>query len=102
MTCGLPGHVVSLGPEFRTTTDALLEIRYSKRCAAAWGRIWHSEIGDAIEISAPGAQPRRVNIRNTADTGVYRFTLMIGSPDRDNLRLCFIPTGGRKRECFNS
>ncbi|MGW4979169.1 helix-turn-helix domain-containing protein [Streptomyces mirabilis] len=102
MFCGLPGRVDSLGPQHRTGTGASVEFRYSKECAAAWGRIWHSKVGDAIEVSAPGDRPRRVVIRNTADTGVYRFTPMVGGPDRTNLRLCFIPAGGTGRECFDS
>ncbi|MGW0729707.1 DUF2690 domain-containing protein [Streptomyces mirabilis] len=102
MFCGLPGRVDSLGPQHRTGTGASVEFRYSKECAAASGRIWHSKVGDAIEVSAPGDRPRRVVIRNTADTGVYRFTPMVGGPDRTNLRLCFIPAGGTDRECFES
>ncbi|WP_371577960.1 helix-turn-helix domain-containing protein [Streptomyces sp. NBC_01314] len=102
MACGLPGRVDSLGPPHPTSTDARVEIRYSQVCAAAWGRIWHSKVGDAIEVSAPGARSHRVVVRNAADTGVYRFTPMIGGPNRTDLRLCFIPAGGTDRECFDS
>ncbi|WP_329218344.1 XRE family transcriptional regulator [Streptomyces sp. NBC_01485] len=102
MACGLPGRVDSLGPPHRTSTGTSVEIRYSEVCAAAWGRIWHSKVGDMIEVSAPGALPRRVVIRNAADTGSYRFTSMIGDPNRTNLRLCFTPAGVTVRECFDS
>ncbi|MEU1785368.1 DUF2690 domain-containing protein [Streptomyces sparsogenes] len=101
MLCGLPGRVDSLGPQHRTRTGAGVEIRYSKVCAAAWGRIWHAKIGDTIEISAPGTRPRGIVVRDTADTGVYRFTPMVGAPDRTGLRLCFIPASGTGRECFD-
>ncbi len=105
MACGLPGRVDSLGPPHRTSTGTSVELRYSRVCAAAWGRIWHSKVGDVIEVSAPGTPPRRVVVRNTADTGVYRFTPMIGDPDRTDLQLCFTPagtTGTTGRECFES
>ncbi|MFF5471374.1 helix-turn-helix domain-containing protein [Streptomyces achromogenes] len=100
MFCGLPGRADSLGPEHRTATGAHMEIRYSTVCAAAWGRIWHARVGDAIELSAPGARSRRTLIKNAVDTGVYRFTPMIGAPARAALRLCFLPVSGAgRREC---
>jgi len=101
MSCGLPGRVDSLGPQHRTRTGASVEMRYSGVCGAAWGRIWHARVGDAVEISAPGASPRRAVVRNVADTAVYRFTVMIGEPERAGLRVCFMPGGGEGgRECF--
>ncbi|MFF9815149.1 helix-turn-helix domain-containing protein [Streptomyces sp. NPDC014006] len=103
MACGLPGRADALGPPRRTATGASVEIRYSPVCAAAWGRIWHSRVGDALEISAPGTPPRRVFITDEADTNAYRFTPMLGGPERDDVLLCFIPTGGmarEARECF--
>ncbi|MGW2951836.1 helix-turn-helix domain-containing protein [Streptomyces eurythermus] len=102
MFCGLPGRADSLGPEHRTATGAHMEIRYSTVCAAAWGRIWHARVGDAIELSAPGARSRRTVIKNATDTGVYRFTSMIGAPARSTLRLCFVPVSGEgRRECVS-
>ncbi|MFF7092524.1 helix-turn-helix domain-containing protein [Streptomyces rubradiris] len=102
MFCGLPGRADSLGPPRRTATGAHLEIRYSTVCAAAWGRIWHARVGDAIELSAPGAPSRRTVIKDTTETGVYRFTSMIGSPAKHTLRLCFLPVSGAgRRECVS-
>lgn len=107
MSCGLPGRVDSLGPQHRTRTGASVELRYSAVCEAAWGRIWHARVGDAVEISAPGARVRRAVVRDVADTAVYRFTAMIGGPDREGLRVCFVPGAGTGagagvggRECF--
>ncbi|WP_331750233.1 MULTISPECIES: helix-turn-helix domain-containing protein [unclassified Streptomyces] len=102
MFCGLPSRVTSLAPPHRTATGARVEIRYSPVCAAAWGRIWHAETGDAIEISTPDSRPRRVVVMSTSDTDAYRFTLMIGGPDRTRLHLCFLPAGGPDRECVDS
>ncbi|MFT2016938.1 helix-turn-helix domain-containing protein [Streptomyces sp. 796.1] len=99
MSCGLPGRVISLGPQHRTVTGARVEIRYSTVCSAAWGRIWHAKVGDAVEITAPGAHPRRLVVTRASDTGIYRFTRMIGGPDRAALRVCFLPAGGSGREC---
>ncbi|MCF4135710.1 YjfA family protein [Streptomyces sp. Tue 6430] len=98
--CGLPGRADALGPPHRTRTGAHVEIRYSTVCAAAWGRVWHARVGDAVEVSAPGAPPRRVVVRTTADTGVYRFTPMLGGDHRTDLRLCFLPADGTARECY--
>ncbi|WP_246562101.1 DUF2690 domain-containing protein [Streptomyces roseirectus] len=101
MSCGLPGRVDSLGPQHRTRAGASVELRYSTVCGAAWGRIWHARVGDAVEISAPGERARRAVVRDVADTAVYRFTAMIGEPDRAKLRVCFVPgSGGGGRECF--
>lgn len=102
MSCGLPGRADTLGPTRRTAGGAGVEIRYSRVCTAAWGRVWHARVGDTIEVSAPGARPRRVVIKDPADTGRYRFTPMIGGADRTGLELCFLPADGGSRECFHS
>ncbi|MER0241421.1 DUF2690 domain-containing protein [Streptomyces sp. HSW2009] len=99
MSCGLPGRVISLGPQHRAATGARVEIRYSTVCSAAWGRIWHAKVGDAVEITAPDAHPRRLVVTRASDTAIYRFTRMIGGPDRAALRVCFLPAGGSDREC---
>ncbi|MFJ4897808.1 helix-turn-helix domain-containing protein [Streptomyces sp. NPDC088727] len=102
MFCGLPGRATSLVPQRRTASGARMEIRYSPVCAAAWGRIWHAKTGDAVEISTSGARPRRVVVMSTSDTGAYRFTRMIGGPDRTGLHLCFLPAAGPEEECVDS
>ncbi|MFE6774970.1 helix-turn-helix domain-containing protein [Streptomyces sp. NPDC057702] len=99
MFCGLPGRAIVLGPPHRTATDARVEVRYSTVCSAAWGRIWHARIGDAIEITAPRARLRRLVVLRASDRAAYGFTRMIGDPDRTALRLCFLPAGGSGREC---
>ncbi|MFW6692244.1 helix-turn-helix domain-containing protein [Streptomyces sp. MAR4 CNX-425] len=100
MFCALPGRVDAIGPERRTGTGTRLEIRYSAPCAAGWGRIWHSEAGDTIEISAPGARPRTVTVKNEKEAAAYLFTPMIGGVEPDGLRLCFRSAAGERRECF--
>nr|WP_168723416.1 XRE family transcriptional regulator [Streptomyces sp. SAT1]ANO41995.1 hypothetical protein A8713_032555 [Streptomyces sp. SAT1] len=100
MACGLPGRADAWGLPHRTGTGAGVEIRYSQVCAAAWGRIWHSHVGDSVEISAPGTPSRRVVVTGEADTKAYRFTPMLGDPARSEVRLCFVPTHGAARECF--
>ncbi|MFF9497963.1 helix-turn-helix domain-containing protein [Streptomyces flaveolus] len=102
MNCGLPGRADSLGSQHRTASGAGMEIRYSQVCAAGWGRIWHAKVGDALEISAADAQPRRVVIKVAADTTRYGFTPMIGNPDRADLLLCFLPKAGTGRQCVHS
>ncbi|MFJ7903808.1 helix-turn-helix domain-containing protein [Streptomyces sp. NPDC096198] len=66
---GTPGEARALGPAQRTSTGARPEIRYNPRCAAAWARLWHARIGDALDIAAPGGGPQRAAI---ADRYVLR------------------------------
>ncbi|MEV6550032.1 DUF2690 domain-containing protein [Streptomyces sp. NPDC051597] len=101
MFCGaLPGRADSLGAQHLTRTGTRVEIRYSPVCAAAWGRLWHAKVGDAIEISAPGTRTQRVVISNPADASSYHYTAMVGGPDRAGLRLCFTAKDATGRECF--
>ncbi|MEU7241994.1 helix-turn-helix domain-containing protein [Streptomyces sparsogenes] len=51
---------------------------------------------------ADGRAPRRrLFTVGVADRGVYRFTPMVGAPDRTGPRLCFVPASGTGRECFD-
>ncbi|MCQ8830091.1 helix-turn-helix domain-containing protein [Streptomyces malaysiensis] len=99
MGCGMPSRVRALGPPLRTSTGARLEFRYSAACAAAWARMWHSHIGDVIEVSS-GGEWRRAEVTDTYDTQEYVFTPMVDGTDRTKLRVCFEPGGGGTRECF--
>ncbi|WP_037843713.1 helix-turn-helix domain-containing protein [Streptomyces sp. NRRL F-5126] len=100
MSCALPDRSEVLGPRHRTRTGAFVQLRYSKACAAAWGRFWHARIGDAIEVSAPGGPPRRAEATGGGDTKSYLFTHMVDASDLTGLRVCFDPVGAGPRECF--
>jgi hypothetical protein len=77
-----------------------MEIRYSVECGAAWARIWHSRIGDRIEVSAPGGPARTAKVADTYDAQEYLFTPMVAVNTGDRVRGCLEPTGGHARECF--
>ncbi|WNE94123.1 helix-turn-helix domain-containing protein [Streptomyces luomodiensis] len=98
--CSLPDRSEVLGPKHRTRTGAFVQIRYSKVCAAAWGRFWHAKVGDAIEISAPGSPSQREEVADVHDTKAYLFTYMVDASETTGLRVCFDPVGVGRPECF--
>ncbi|MFE2187428.1 helix-turn-helix domain-containing protein [Streptomyces sp. NPDC059455] len=100
MGCGAPARVRALGPPLRTSTGARLEFRYSAACSAAWARIWHSHIGNVIEVSADGGRPQRAEVTDAYDAEDYVFTPMVDGTDPTKLRVCFEPRLHRTRECF--
>ncbi len=100
MGCGTPSRVRALGSPVRTSTGARLEFRYSAACSAAWARIWHSHIGNVIEVSADGGRPQRAEVTDTYDAEDYVFTPMVDGTDPSRLRVCFEPRLHSTRECF--
>lgn len=86
----------------RTRTGAFVQIRYSEACAAAWGRFWHTRIGDEIEISAAGGPPQRKRIDNAAAAGDYAYTPMVDGGDPAQVKVCFVPVGVGETECFRA
>jgi transcriptional regulator with XRE-family HTH domain len=99
MGCGRPGDVRALGAPLRTSTGARLEIRYNPRCDAAWARVWHTKVGDALEVSLPDGAPQRAEVADRFDAQGYRFTPMVDGSHLTRLRVCFEPVGGG-RQCF--
>ncbi|MEV6028762.1 DUF2690 domain-containing protein [Streptomyces sp. NPDC052036] len=100
MGCGMPGQVRALGKPHRTSTGAWMEIRYNPGCEAAWARIWHSHVGDALDVSLPGGKPQRVEVADKYDADDYLYTPMIDGSDLTGLQVCFEPASGASRECF--
>jgi hypothetical protein len=100
MGCGRPGEVRALGSPRRTSTGARLEIRYNPDCDAAWARVWHAKVGDALDVSLPGRKPQRVEVADKYDAEGYLFTPMIDGTHLTGLRVCLDPAGGGIRECF--
>ncbi|MGV9563815.1 helix-turn-helix domain-containing protein [Streptomyces sp. NPDC003480] len=100
MGCGNPTQVRALGAPRRTSTGAWTEIRYNPACDAAWARVWHAHVGDALEVSAPGGKPQRAEVADKYDAEGYLFTPMIDGSDLTGLRVCFEPGGGGGPECF--
>ncbi|MFI2185522.1 helix-turn-helix domain-containing protein [Streptomyces sioyaensis] len=99
MYCDRPEQLVT--PAERTTAGGEhLQIRYGTVCGAVWGRLRNGRVGDRIEVSAPGARPRSVRVRDRFDAEGYLATPMAAAHRPDGIRLCLYPAGGGARECF--
>ncbi|MFI1307538.1 helix-turn-helix domain-containing protein [Streptomyces sioyaensis] len=98
MYCDRPEQLVT--PAERTAAGGEhLQIRYGTVCGAVWGRLRGGRVGDRIEVSAPGARPRSVRVRDRFDAEGYLVTPMAAAPRSDGIRLCLYPAGGGPREC---
>ncbi|WP_329295605.1 helix-turn-helix domain-containing protein [Streptomyces sp. NBC_01455] len=97
--CAAPGQVKDIGLKepYRTSTDALLGFRYSKRCHAAWAMLWRADLGDVLEFSGPGGSSQRVQVREMDEGSVT--TPMLDGAELDRLQACYEPAGGHLK-CF--
>ncbi|MEK8144587.1 DUF2690 domain-containing protein [Streptomyces sp. M10(2022)] len=74
-----------------TVGDALIEVRYSETCAAAWARITKAAPGDTVRIGAgAGLQDGKVN----ADTDAY--TPMVAVKKATDAKACATLVSGTK------
>ncbi len=73
-----------------TTT---LEVRYSKTCGAAWGRITQAAQGDSVQVTA-GSAKENDSITATGDTIAY--TPMVAVKDAGDAKACATLASGRK------
>ncbi|GAB7031526.1 DUF2690 domain-containing protein [Streptomyces sp. NPDC021749] len=99
MFCGGEGMVDTV-IEATTARGEHLQVRYGTACEAAWGRLSGGRIGDRIEVTAPGALPRSVRVRDRFDAEGYLVTPMAAARGPRGVRLCLYPAGGGPRECF--
>ncbi|XMA38099.1 DUF2690 domain-containing protein [Streptomyces albogriseolus] len=85
---------------YRTAAGARLELRHSPRCGTSWARMWATEIGDRIELVAPGP-PRSVEVTDALDARAYLYTPMTETAPGTVVRACFHPADSEAdRECF--
>ncbi|WP_455352525.1 helix-turn-helix domain-containing protein [Streptomyces sp. SYSU K217416] len=95
---GKDPEVMGCGGTLATTTaratvgTALVEVRYSKTCAAAWARITQAAVGDTVQITSggSGAQNGTVN----ADKDAY--TPMTAAAEATDAKACATLTTGVK------
>ncbi|WP_212910337.1 DUF2690 domain-containing protein [Streptomyces sp. TS71-3] len=73
-----------------------LEVRYSVRCGAAWGRINKGEPGDRLTARAVGGPVREATINYGDD----QFTRMVAIADPKDFRIevCALPTSKPDRK----
>ncbi|GAA3374598.1 hypothetical protein GCM10020367_39100 [Streptomyces sannanensis] len=95
---GQDPETMGCGGQFATTTSrvkvgaALVEVRYSKTCGAAWARITQATPGDKVTISggAGAAQAGTVDADNDA------YTPMVAAADAGTAKACATLTTGVK------
>ncbi|MEU3899482.1 DUF2690 domain-containing protein [Streptomyces sp. NPDC045251] len=87
----------------RTATGARLELRYSEKCGAGWARMWGTDVGDRLEVTA-GGPTRRAEIADAVDAESYVYTVMTEVPPGAVLRACFRPAAAAdgERECVEA
>ncbi|MFF9499491.1 DUF2690 domain-containing protein [Streptomyces sp. NPDC014656] len=70
---------------------ALVEVRHSEVCAAAWARISGGTPGDEVSVQA-GTAIQVANVREGGDSGAYTSMIPVASPDA--VRACAALSGG--------
>ncbi|MGW4019843.1 DUF2690 domain-containing protein [Streptomyces sp. NPDC005009] len=73
-----------------------VEVRYSKTCAAAWGRITQGTQGDEVEISA-GTSKQSDSITAAGDTVTY--TPMVPVKDATDAKACAVLAATGEKGC---
>ncbi|MFC7913160.1 DUF2690 domain-containing protein [Streptomyces sp. NPDC057386] len=76
-----------------TVGTTVVEVRYSKTCGAAWGRVTQAAQGDSVEISA-GTAKQTDSITVAGDTIAY--TPMVPVKDAGEATACATLASGRK------
>ncbi|MFB8180054.1 DUF2690 domain-containing protein [Streptomyces sp. NPDC055966] len=88
---GCSGELVSTAKTAAVGT-ATLEVRYSKACGAAWGRITGATQGDRVEVSAGTV---RQSGRITAVGDAIAYTPMVAVQDAAQAKACATLASGR-------
>jgi hypothetical protein len=76
-----------------TVGTTVVEVRYSKTCGAAWGRITAGVPGDSVQVSA-GTAKETDSITATGDNIAY--TPMVAVRDAGEAKACVTLASGRK------
>ncbi|MFF8533407.1 XRE family transcriptional regulator [Streptomyces sp. NPDC015532] len=74
-----------------TVGTALVEVRYSKTCGAAWARVTRAAAGDRVEVSAGAGAKRTAVVGTDADT----YTPMVVVKGAGDARACVTLGSGR-------
>ncbi|MGV9343372.1 DUF2690 domain-containing protein [Streptomyces spiralis] len=75
-----------------TVGTAVVEVRYSKTCGAAWGRITQAAQGDQVQVTA-GTRTETDKVTEPGDTIAY--TPMVAVKDAAEARACVTLASGR-------
>ncbi|MEV8595082.1 DUF2690 domain-containing protein [Streptomyces sp. NPDC052012] len=85
----------------RTATGAHLELRHNPRCGASWARMWSTEVGDRLEMTAAGPT-HSAEVVDALDARNYLYTPMTTTDPGTVVRACFRPASKAPRECFEA
>ncbi|MER5179529.1 XRE family transcriptional regulator [Streptomyces sp. NPDC002896] len=94
---GKDPEIMGCGGELaRTTTSvtvgtALVEVRYSKTCGAAWARITQATAGDKVQITSGSAKQN-----GTVDDDADAYTPMVAVKDATDAAACATLKAGQK------
>ncbi|MGW1889479.1 DUF2690 domain-containing protein [Streptomyces sp. NPDC002004] len=77
-----------------TVGTALVEVRYSRTCGAAWARVTRAAAGDKVVIRA-GATPGAASRSGTVDTSTDAYTPMVAVKSAAEAKACATLTSGR-------
>ena len=96
--CG--GSPQTLG-EFQTSGGGGLEIRYTPQCGAVWTRVWHTQVGDEVSITSPGAPTETSRVPDSYTAEGFFFSPMAAATGKGSLlRGCLAPPGNGRAQCF--
>ncbi|MFJ6391714.1 DUF2690 domain-containing protein [Streptomyces sp. NPDC091972] len=90
---GCSGNLVTTA-KTATVGAAVVEVRYSKTCGAAWGRVTQAGQGDQVEVSAGKAVERSGGITEAGDTIAY--TPMVAVKDAGEAKACVTLASGQR------
>ncbi|MFE0508743.1 helix-turn-helix domain-containing protein [Streptomyces sp. NPDC058964] len=89
---GCSGNLVTTAKS-ATIGNTVLEVRYSKTCGAAWGRITGAAQGDRVQVTV-GKVKRSGDITTAGDTIAY--TPMVAVKDAGEAKACATLASGRR------
>ncbi|CAL9446004.1 hypothetical protein SUDANB6_02337 [Streptomyces sp. enrichment culture] len=89
---GCSGDLVTTAKQI-TVGTAVVEVRYSKTCGAAWGRVTQAGQGDEVQVSAGGSRQTGA-VTEAGDTIAY--TPMVAVKGADDAVACVTLASGRK------
>ncbi|MDH2391787.1 DUF2690 domain-containing protein, partial [Streptomyces sp. HNM0663] len=99
MRCGAPGKRENLATG-RGRDGQRIELRFALDCRTVWVRATWLEVGDRVQLTVPGAEPKEVRARDERDAARYLVTPMTAVEDPEGARACLEPADGGERVCI--
>ncbi|MEV5548995.1 DUF2690 domain-containing protein [Streptomyces sp. NPDC052309] len=97
---GKDAEIMGCGGDLVTTAStatvgtAVVEVRYSKTCGTAWGRVTQAGQGDEVQVSADGKNRQTGSITAAGDTVAY--TPMVAVKNAAEAKACVTLASGQK------